>query len=138
MDIMLTVSYSVEIPEDQFFCPETGYVKEEIQKRLEQLFPEEIVLTGNAAAQRQQMIHCPMHEDENVLRCASCGRWLYMPEKEHPPVCLEPCRMVREIPLCSGCAWELERDLKDEEFVRKLKEKRFQNSGNKRGYKELE
>lgn len=30
MDIMLTVSYSVEIPEDQFFCPETGYVKEEI------------------------------------------------------------------------------------------------------------
>lgn len=138
MDIMLTVSYSVEILEDEFFCPETGYVKEEMQKRLEQLFPEKIKLTGNAVAQRQQMIHFPLYENKNALRCASCGKWLYMPEKEYLPVGLEPCKVVEEIPLCPSCAWELEQDLKDKDFVWKLTEKRLQNIGNKKGYAELE
>lgn len=138
MDIMLTVSYSVEISKDEFFCRETGYVTEEMQKRLEQLFPEKIKLTGNAVAQRQQMIHCPLYENKNALRCASCGKWLYMPEKEYLPAGLEPCKMVKEIPLCPSCAWELEQDLKDEDFVWKLTEKRLQNIGNKKDYTELE
>ncbi len=34
MDIMLTISYSLKIPNDEFFCSETGYVKEEMQEQL--------------------------------------------------------------------------------------------------------
>ena len=124
MDIMLTVSYTLEIPKDKFFCSETGYVKEEMRERLEKLFPKEIALTGDTIARRENLIHYPLHENKNSLRCASCGKWLYMPGKEYLPVCLDYCRMVKEIPLCSSCAWELEADLENEEFVQKLREKR--------------
>ena len=34
MDIMLTVSYTLKIPGDKFFCPGTGKVKEEIKGQL--------------------------------------------------------------------------------------------------------
>lgn len=43
MDIMLTVSYSVKIPKDEFLNSENGYVKEEMRRQLERLFPEEIL-----------------------------------------------------------------------------------------------
>lgn len=121
MDIMLTVSYSLKIPKEKFFHPESGYVKEEIEEQLEKLFPEEIVLAEGTAARREHLIHYPLVENRNCLRCASCGRWLYMPGKEYPPVSLEYGRVVKEIPLCSSCAWELEKDMENEEFVRKLK-----------------
>ncbi|MDE6232601.1 MAG: hypothetical protein K2M60_04540 [Lachnospiraceae bacterium] len=123
MDIMLTVSYSLNIPKDEFFHPETGDVKVEMIEQLEKLFPKEIALTEDAVAQRKNLIHYPLIENKNSLRCASCGNWLYMPGKEYLPVCLEYCKMVKEIPLCSCCAWELEADLNDEEFVRQLREK---------------
>lgn len=54
---------------------------------------------------------------------ASCGKWLYMPGKEYLPGSLEYCKVVKEIPLCSSCAWELEKDMEDEEFARKLKKR---------------
>ncbi len=31
--------------------------------------------------------------------------------------------MVKQIPLCPSCAWELEKDMENEEFVRKLRER---------------
>ena len=130
MDIMLTVSYSLKIPKDKFFCSESGDVKEEIQQQLEQLFPKEVKLTDDFAVHREHLIHYPLYENRNSLRCVSCGKWLYMPEKEHLQVCLEYCKMIKEIPLCSSCAWELEADLKNEEFVRELREKWVKNSGN--------
>lgn len=122
MDIMLTVSYSLKIPKEDFFHSKDG-VKREVMEQLEKLFPQEIVLAEDSVAQREHLIHYPMHENKNSLRCASCGKWLYMPGKELLQVCLEYCKMVKDIPLCSSCAWELEADLKDEEFVQKLREK---------------
>ena len=124
MDIMLTVSYALKIPKDKSFCSETGYEKEEMRERLEKLFPKEITLAEDTIVRREHLIHYPLHENKNSLRCASCGKWLYMPGKENLPVCLEYCRMVQEISLCSGCAWELEADLENEELVQKLREKR--------------
>lgn len=121
MDIMLTVSYSLKIPKERFFHTESGDVKEEIREQIEKLFPEEIVLEEDAIAQREHLIHYPLIENKNCLRCASCGKWLYMPEKEYLPVSLEYCKLVKEIPLCSSCAWELEQDMENEEFVRKLR-----------------
>nr|MDE7477720.1 hypothetical protein [Lachnospiraceae bacterium] len=82
----------------------------------------EIVLTENLSAQREHLIHAPLYENKNALRCASCGKWLYMPGKEDRQECLEYCKMVKDIPLCSSCAWEQEADMKNEEFVQKLKE----------------
>lgn len=124
MDIMLTVSYTLKIPKDSFFCSETGEVKEEMLSQLEKLFPKEIALTEDAIIRREHLIHYPLHENKDSLRCASCGKWLYMPGREYMPVSLDYCRMVKGIPLCSGCAWELEADLENEEFVRKLRKKR--------------
>lgn len=121
MDILLTVSYSLKIPKEKFFHPENGYVKEEIREQLEKLFPEEFVLAEDAVAQREHLIHNPLIENKNCLRCASCGKWLYMPGKEYLPGGLEYCKVVKEIPLCSSCAWELEKDMENEEFVRELK-----------------
>lgn len=123
MDIMLTVSYSLKIPRDQFFNSENGYVKAEMRKQLEKLFPKEISLMEDTVAQREHLMHMPLYENKNSLRCASCGKWLYIPGKELPQVCLEDCKIVKEIPLCPSCAWELEADFKNEEFVRKLREK---------------
>ena len=122
MNIMLTVSYCIDIPKEDFFYVESGEVKEEIMERLETLFPKEIALTKEVAAQREHLIHYPLMEGKNSLRCASCGRWLYMPEREYLPVCLEYCQMVEGIPLCSSCVWELEADMKNEAFVQKLRE----------------
>lgn len=119
---MLTVSYSLEIPRDEFFHSENGSVREDMEKRLDKLFPEEIVLTENVAARREHLIHYPLSEYQNALRCASCGKWLYMPGKEYLPVSLDYCKMVREIPLCSSCAWELEADMKNESFVQRLRD----------------
>lgn len=119
---MLTVSYSLEIPRDEFFQPENGSVREELEEQLEKLFPKEIVLTGHAAAQREHLIHYPLLENKNTLRCVSCGKWLYMPGKEYLPVSLDYCKMVKGIPLCPSCAWELEADLENEMFVQKLME----------------
>ena len=79
MDIMLTVSYALKIPKDKSFCSETGYVKEEMRERLEKLFPKEITLAEDTIARREHLIHYPLHENKNSLRCASCGKWLYMP-----------------------------------------------------------
>ena len=50
MNIMLTVSYAIDIPRDAFFHADHGAVKEEIMERLEALFPREITLTENADA----------------------------------------------------------------------------------------
>lgn len=83
MDIMLTVSYSLKIPKDEFFHSESGEVKEEMREQLEKLFPEEIVLPGDTTAKRESLIHAPLIENKNCLRCASCGKWLYMPEKKY-------------------------------------------------------
>jgi hypothetical protein len=130
MDIMLTVSYSLKIPSDEFFCSETGYIKEEMQEQLQKLFPNEMTLTENAVAKREHLIHSPLYENKNSMRCVSCGKWLYMPNKEHLQVSLEYCKVVKGIPLCPSCAWELEYDLKNEEFVRELKEKRYKDSEN--------
>lgn len=124
INIMLTVSYSLEIPEDEFFRSESGEVREEMEEHLERLFPEEITLTGHAAARREHLIHYPLHEGDNALRCVSCGKWLCMPGKEYLPVSLDYCKMVKEIPLCTSCAWELEADMENEMFVRRLREKR--------------
>lgn len=122
MDIMLTVSYSLKIPKDEFFHPENGEVNKEIREKLKKLFPEEIALTENVVAQKEHLIHYPLRENKNCLRCASCGKWLYMPGREYLPVSLEYCKVVKEIPLCSSCAWELEKDMENEEFVQKFME----------------
>ena len=74
MDIMLTVSYSLKIPKEKFFHMGSGDVKEDVREELEKLFPEEIVLAGGAAAQREHLVHYPLIENQNCLRCASCGR----------------------------------------------------------------
>ncbi len=123
MNIMLTVSYAIDIPRDAFFHADHGAVKEEIMERLEALFPREITLTENADAHRTHLIQYPLIENKNSLRCASCKTWLYMPEKEYLPVSLEYCKMIKGIPLCPSCAWELEADLENEAFVQKLKKK---------------
>lgn len=88
MNIMLTVSYEIDIPRDAFFHAKSGVVNEEIMRRLETLFPKEIALTENADAHRTHVIHYPLLENKNSLRCASCKTWLYMPEKEYLPECL--------------------------------------------------
>lgn len=124
INIMLTVSYSLEIPRDEFFQSGNGEVREEMEEQLEKLFPKEIVLAGHAAAKREHLIHYPLLENKNALRCASCGKWLYMPGKEYLPVSLDYCKMAREIPLCPSCAWELEADMENEMFVRKLMEQK--------------
>lgn len=122
MDIMLTVSYCINIPRDEFLQAESGEVNEEMMKRLETLFPKEIALTKEVVAQREHLIHYPLIENKNSLRCACCGRWLYMPKREYLPASLEYCQMVEGIPLCPSCAWELEADMKNEAFVQKLRE----------------
>lgn len=119
---MLTVSYSLKLPRDEFYS-EKGDVKEKMEAQLEALFPEEIVLTKDSVTQREHMAYYPLIEKKNALKCASCGKWLYIQGKEDLPVCLEYCKMVKEIPLCPSCAWELEADLENEEFVWKLREK---------------
>ena len=40
MNIMLTVSYAIDIPRDAFFHAKSGVVNEEIMRRLETLFPK--------------------------------------------------------------------------------------------------
>ena len=78
---------------------------------------------ADVSAHREHRICHPLVENSNCLRCVSCGMWLYMPGKEDLPVCLEDCKMVKQIPLCPSCAWELEKDMENEEFVRKLRER---------------
>ena len=99
MDIMLTVSYSLKISKDDFFHPETGIVNEEMREKLEKLFPQEIALTEDTVAQREHLSHLPLYENKNCLRCASCGKWLYMPGKEYLAEGLDYCKMKKEIPL---------------------------------------
>lgn len=119
---MLTVGYCIDIPKEDFFHTESGEVNEEIMERLETLFPKEIALTKEVSAQREHLIHYPLMEGKNCLRCTCCGKWLYMPDKEYLPVSLEYCQIVKGIPLCSSCAWELEADMKNKAFVQKLRE----------------
>ena len=122
MDVMITVGYCLKIPREAFFSSENGYEKEEMREQLEKSFPKEIALTENAVAQREYLIYHPLVENKNCLRCVSCGKWLYMPGKEHLSVLLDHCKMVKGIPLCSSCAWELEADMENEGFDEKLRE----------------
>lgn len=57
MNIMLIVNYCINIPRDEFFHAESGKVNEEKMERLETLFPKEIALTKEVAAQREHLIH---------------------------------------------------------------------------------
>jgi hypothetical protein len=54
---MLIVNYCINIPRDEFFHAESGKVNEEMMERLETLFPKEIALTKEVAAQREHLIH---------------------------------------------------------------------------------
>lgn len=124
MDIVLTISYSLNIPRDEFFDPQSRCVTEKMRERLEAVFPQELTLTADTTAKREHLYHFPLYEGKNSLKCASCGKWLYMPGKEeYMLACLECCKMVKDIPLCPGCAWELEKDLDDEKFVQELRKK---------------
>lgn len=129
MELIITVSYSLKIPREDYFEAESGTIKEEIEERLEALFPLELALTDKDTAHREHLISYPLIENHNCLRCASCGRWLYMPGKEYLPVCLDICKTVKQIPLCASCAWELEKDMEHEAFVQKLREKSNMNGG---------
>ena len=121
MDIVLTVSYSLTIPEDAYFQPGTSIPSEAVRQQLEQQFPAAVVL-GGVTARRDHLTTLPLREGCRFRRCAGCGRWLYLPGAEETPALLDPCRMVKGIPLCPGCAWELERDLQDEAFAQTLRE----------------
>ncbi len=78
MNIMLTVSYAIDIPRDAFFSRKSGVVNEEIMRRLETLFPKEIALTESADAHRTHVIHYPLLE--NKIHCA-------VPPAKHGCIC---------------------------------------------------
>ncbi len=73
MNLMVTVSYALNIPRDDFFYAENGTIKEEIGEQLERLFPTEIVLAADVSAHREHRICYPLVENSNCLRCVSCG-----------------------------------------------------------------
>lgn len=123
MDIMLTVSYALHIPREEFYEAGRGIPKEKMMRFLQEQFPKKIEFPqAGVTARREYLMHVPLNENGNALKCASCGKWLYPPGKEGQQVCLEYCKMIKGIPLCLSCAWELEFDLEDEKFVQKLRE----------------
>lgn len=111
MDISLTVSYHVKIEKDAFFNPETGELNDEIEKQLEKLFSDKIELSEQNVAIKNYLSHYPLYEGKNCLRCAACGRWLYMPGKEDMAEGLDYCKIIKGISFCHSCAWELENEI---------------------------
>lgn len=113
MEISLTVSYKVEMNKDDFWNPKTGKLNTDIEEQLDQYFPEEIILSQKSLTTRNYISYISLEEGKNCLKCASCGIALYIPGKEYLAEGLEHCKMMKDIPFCHSCAWELENELDD-------------------------
>lgn len=111
MEISLTVSYKMEIDKDDFWDTETGKIKAEVKKQLEKMFPKELELSEDGHAIRKHISYVPLKEGKNCLKCASCGASLYIPGKEYLADGLEYCKMIKNVPFCNSCAWELKDEL---------------------------
>ena len=112
MEISLTISYHVTIDKDEFWDSETGKLNSKIECQFEKIFPEKIKLSDKDTTKRNHISYYPLHEGKNCLRCAFCGKWLYIPDKEYMAEGLDYCRIINEKPYCHSCAWELEADIR--------------------------
>ena len=93
MDIMLTVSYALRIPREEFFEAGRGIPKEKMMRFLQTQFPKKIEFPqAGVTAKREHLMHVPLTENQNALKCASCGKWLYPTGKEWQQMCLEYCK----------------------------------------------
>lgn len=117
MEISLTVNYKVEIDKDDFYDSDTGELKTDIEKRLETFFPEVINLSQNDVTIRKHISYYPLLEKKNCLKCAACGTELYIPGKEHLIEGLDYSKMIKDVPFCHSCAWELENEI--DEYIEK-------------------
>lgn len=113
IEISLTVNYKIKIDKEKFWDSETGHPKTDIEERLSQYFPEEIILSTESLTTRNHISYIPLKEGKNCLKCAVCGTALYIPGKEYLAEGLEHCKMMKGIPFCHSCAWELENELDD-------------------------
>ena len=57
MDMMLTVSYSLKIPKDEFFYAESGRVKDEMKEQMEAFLPELKKKVEEASKQSEDFFH---------------------------------------------------------------------------------
>lgn len=117
MEISLTINYKIEIDKDDFWDLETGKPKADMKESLNRYFPEKIALSKNSVTTRNHISYIPLKEGKNCLKCASCGMALYIPGKEYLAEGLDYCKIIKDIPFCHSCAWELENEqVKDQTY----------------------
>ena len=112
MKILLTVSYVIDTDRDRFWNPKSRCLQDDIDRSLQKRFPEKIKLSDSLCGQRYRLSHKAInHHDANLILCPVCKRPLTDPKKPNPIGELDPATELASAPMCTGCAWELKRDV---------------------------
>ena len=112
MKILITVNYLVDTDRDNFWEAKSGYLKDEIDAKLKERFPEKMKLSNTIYGQRYSLIHEPIdHPNANLIICPICKRLLTDRKKPKPIEELDNVAELANVLMCKNCAWELEKDV---------------------------
>ncbi len=103
MEVLLSVSYIVDVEKYDLWDKENGKVKEEIRAELEEKFPQEIVMNGNIHGQRKRLSYVPL--EIAGQKCPQCGRW--MTDRTEVYSSLAMAKKVNGKAYCECCAHDV-------------------------------
>lgn len=120
--ILITACYILEADKDEFWDNDSGYLINTNDEYLKQAFPEKMEFPNGLKADRyyikHQIIDYPQY---NFLTCPICKKALTNPSKPNPIHELDKCVIVEGVEICSGCAYQLDLEIKREGIERVLK-----------------
>ena len=112
--ILITACYILEAERNEFWDAQTGRLAETNEAFLKNTaFPPELEFPGGRLAERYYVTHRIVdYPQYNFLSCPICGRALTDPAKPHPIYELDNCVKIDGVGLCSGCAHQLDLEIK--------------------------
>lgn len=119
MEVSLTINYIISTDKDNFWNSENGRLLDEIDSRLDEIFPQELALPNVKSAQFNRRSYIPLREGKNAVKCVVCNDWCCIPKEEYKAEGLSHCRIVNGAPFCESCFWELKEEIADGSFFEK-------------------
>ena len=110
--ILLTISYLIETDENNFWNKENGYLHSQIDDSLKKRFPKKMKLSNAVKCQRYCLMHRIIdYTNANIVTCPICKRLLTDRAKPNPIEGLDYATKLKDVLMCSRCAWQLELDV---------------------------
>lgn len=109
MEILISVSYMLEVEQDEFWDQATGRLHTEVGCCLHQQFPLYLAMPNGVLAKRSKLSYIPLGRMTSE-KCPLCQKWM-----TRKPQAYSALLLAKEIAgdfYCEHCAYEVQNDLK--------------------------